>query len=259
MNKLQNRLSLDTILAMDKNQPLSKELTKQVETLYKLGAHLGHKKNRLHPQARKYIYKMLNSVSIIDLTKTVQNLADGKKALHDAAKEGKKLLVVGTKRIANQHISELSHKHQIPAVTTKWLPGLLTNFETIIKNVRKLIELKKARDNGDWEKFIKHERVQLDKKVSRLEKFYGGLVYLEKKPDIMLIVDIKKEKNAVIEAKKNNIPTVAISDTNSDPRVVTFPIVLNDDSAGIVDHVVNELIEAYVSGLSKQTAPTVTS
>jgi small subunit ribosomal protein S2 len=229
---------------MDQQQ-LSKETVSQVEELFALGAHLGHKKNRLHPKARKYIYTIVNGVSVIDLTKTVGNLQEAKKTLAAAAKDGKNMLVVCTKKVANQYVLDLCMSHQVPSVTTKWLPGLLTNFDMIIKNVNKLKELIKQRDEGEWDKFVKHERMELDKKVSRLQKFYGGLIYLEKRPDIMLIVDIKKEKNAVIEAKANKLPIVAIVDTNSNPDTVDFPVVINDDSATVIQHVISDLIETY--------------
>lgn len=221
---------------------------KETKKLFELGAHLGHKKNRLHPKSRKYIYKIINGVSIIDLTLTVDQLEKAKKALSQAKKEGKNLLVVATKKVAAQFVAELSKEHNIPAVTSKWLPGLLTNFDTIIKNVKRLKKMQEEKTTGEWEKYVKHERIQMDKEIIKLSKFYGGLVYLEKRPDILLVVDIKKEKNAVSEARMYNLPIVALTDTNTNPELVNHPLVINDDSAEVVHYVIRELIEAYVKG-----------
>jgi len=219
-----------------------------VKQLFEMGAHLGHKKNRLHPKSRRFIYKIVNGVSIIDLTLTVDQLEIAAKALSQAKKEGKNLLVVATKKVAAQYVAELSKENQIPAVTSKWLPGLLTNFDTIIKNVKRLKKMQEEKVNGEWEKYVKHERMAMDKEITKLSKFYGGLVYLEKRPDILLIVDIKKEKNAVNEARMYNLPIVALTDTNTNPELVHFPIVINDDSAEVVQFVIKKLVEAYVKG-----------
>lgn len=218
----------------------------EVKQLFELGAHLGHKKNRLHPKSRKFIYKIINGVSIIDLTLTVGQLDAAKKVLAQAKKDGKSLLVVATKKVAAQYVAELSKEHQIPAVTSKWLPGLLTNFDTIIKNVKKLKKMQEEKTTGEWEKYVKHERIAMDKEIIKLSKFYGGLIYLEKRPDLLLIVDIKKEKNAVTEARMYDLPIVALTDTNTNPELVNYPIVINDDSAEVVQLVIKELMEAYI-------------
>jgi len=230
---------------------LSQADLKEIEKLYKAGVHLGHKKNRLHPKARKYVYRMEQGVSIIDLTMTLTQIAAAKKYLAQAAKDGKVMLVVATKKVANHTANELCEKYQIPYISTKWLSGLLTNFQTIIKNVKNLNRLKDEREKGEWESFVKHERVKLDKKVSKLEKFYKGLVTLEKKPDLLLLIDAKKEKNALIEATQSGTPTVAIADTNANPDLVNFPVVANDDSPAAVEYVVTELIEAYAKNIPK--------
>lgn len=217
----------------------------KVQELFNLGAHLGHKKNRLHPKARKFVYKMVDGVSVIDLTKTVDQLAKAKNKLKEYAQEGKVLLVVATKKVASQTVSDLSKKYNVSSVTTKWLPGLLTNFNTLIKNEQKMTKMQQARDNGEWEQFVKHERMKMSKELARLEKLYGGLLGLTKKPDVLLICDIRKEKNAVVEAKSNVIPVVACVDTNSNPFDVEYPIVMNDDAPEIVEFVLNDLMKTY--------------
>ncbi len=222
--------------------------------LFEMGAHLGHKKNRLHPKSRRYIYKIVNGVSIIDLTQTVEQLDKAKKVLTQASKEGKVMLVVATKKVAAQYVAELSKEHQIPAITSKWLSGLLTNFDTIIKNVKKLKKMQEEKTNGEWEKYVKHERIEMDKEIIKLSKFYGGLIYLEKRPDLLLIVDIKKEKNAVNEARMYNLPIVALTDTNTNPELVDYPLVINDDSAEVVHFIIKDLISAFVKGKTASKA-----
>ncbi len=220
---------------------------KLIEELFETKAHLGHKTNRVHPKAKKYIYTVENAVSIIDLTKTVSLLENAKEFLTKLSKENKKLLVVVTKKIAAAKIQTLSLENRIPYVTNKWPGGLLTNFETINKNVKKLIQMKKDKDEGNWQKFVKHDRVKLEKEVSKLEKNYGGLLKLEKLPDALFIVDLKKEKNALSEALRMKIPVVAIVDTNVDPDLIDYPIPANDDSLSSIEYITNKLIEAYTA------------
>ncbi|QQG43945.1 MAG: 30S ribosomal protein S2 [Candidatus Roizmanbacteria bacterium] len=226
----------------------SKSFEKEVQELFEIGAHLGHKKNRLHPKAKSYIYKIINGISIIDLTKTVNNLTQAKKFLNETAKQQKIMLVVATKKIVNQYATEICKNNNLPYITTKWLPGLLTNFSAIIKNVKHLQELKDQKERGEWDKFVKHERIKLDKDLLKLEKFYGGLLDLNKKPDVLLIIDSKKERNALIEAQKNLIPVVGIIDTNSDPNQIDFSILINDDSPSVLQRILSELVSAYVKG-----------
>lgn len=222
------------------------EQTKQIEKLFKAGVHLGHKRNRLHPKARKYVYKMINGTAVIDLTQTVKQLNKAKEILQQAAKDNKKILVVATKKIVNQFVTEICTAKKIPFITQKWPSGLLTNFEMIMKNVKKMKSLEEGKTNGTWDKFVKHERTKLSKELYKLNKFYFGLSLLDKKPDLILLLDLKKEKNALTEAKKHNIPVIAAIDTNANPETVNFPIMINDDSGTSVQLVMKELLDAYV-------------
>ncbi len=223
-----------------------------VKELFEAGLHLGHKKNRLHPNARKYVYKIESGISIIDLTKTAEQLEKAKAFLKKIASEEKVLLVVTTKKVASQLAKELSTKHDIPHIVTKWLPGLLTNFETLIKNVKRLKELKEEKENGTWEKLTKQEVSKLNKQLAKLEKFYGGLGAMEKMPDAIFALDSKKERNVVLEAGKMGIPVVAVIDTNSDPSEVDYPIVANDDSPAAVTYLLTELIEEFAKAKTKK-------
>lgn len=223
----------------------TKTNTKEVEKLFAVGAHLGHKKNRLHPKAKKYVYSMVNGVAVIDLTKTAAQLNAVKKFLTASRKEGKVLLAVGTKRVASQYMQELCKENKIPHITTKWMPGLLTNFETLSKNIKKMNELDAQKENGTWDQFVKHERTKLSKELGKLKRLYSGITDLKKKPDILFIVDIKREKNSLKEAQQYNIPVVAITDTNTNPDTVTYPVVANDDSPSSAQYVIKEILSSY--------------
>ncbi len=220
----------------------------EIKKLFDVGLHLGHKKNRLHPKARRFVYKIDQGVSIIDLTKTVVQLKKAEEFLKQAGKEKKTLLIVATKKVASAQATAFAKENSIAYITNKWLPGLLTNFETIIKNVKKLEDLKAQKDDESWEKLTKHEKGKISKYIARLERFYGGLVLLTRRPDVVFVVDVKKEHNAVIESKKNAIPVVGISDTNADPDQIDFPIVANDDSPMAVEFLIQKLLSSYVKG-----------
>ena len=220
---------------------------KQVQTLFEAELHLGHKKNRLHPRARKYVYRIDNGVSIIDLTQTVPQLNAAKEFIAKLKEENKVLLVVATKKVASQVVAEFCKTHSISYLTTKWLPGLLTNFETLAKNIKKLNDLKAAEAQGDWGSLAKHEIVKLKKQIAKLEKFYGGINTLVKHPDALFIIDTKKENNAVVEAAKTKIPVVAVTDTNTDPSTVTYPIVANDDSPKSIEYLIADLLKPYTT------------
>ncbi len=220
---------------------------KQVEELFEAKAHLGHKTSRVHPKAKKYIYTVQNGVSIIDLTLTVDLLQNALKFIEKLAKENKVILMVATKKVASSKIQELCQKNSLPFVTTKWPAGLLSNFETIMKNIKKLNQMKKEKVDGTWQKFVKHDRFRLEKELVKLERGYGGLVQLTKLPDALFIVDVKKEKNAVGEALKIPMPIIAITDTNVDPQKIDYPIPANDDSLSSVEYIVNKVVNAYTS------------
>lgn len=224
---------------------------KKVEELFAAGAHLGHKSNRVHPKTNKYIYSFENGVSIIDLTKTADYLEKAKKYVSELGSNKKILLVVCTKKIASNLTKELCSKNNLLFVNTKWPAGLLTNFEMIIKNVKKLNSMKEEKEKGEWSKFVKHEQVKLDKDLNKLEKFYGGIANLKKLPDALFIIDIKKEKNSVKEAGEMKITTVAVTDTNANPDLINYPIPGNDDSITSIEYFLKEIIEAYSSSFLK--------
>lgn len=223
----------------------------RAKQLFDLGAHLGHRKSRLHPRARQHVYQIVDGVSVINLEHTIEQIDAAKKILAEAAKENKSLLISVTKKAVASRTAELARGVDAHYITVKWLPGLLTNFNTISKNVKKLIELKRQRDAGEWTKYVKHETVALDKEIHKLERLYNGILSMNKIPDVMLVVDIKREKNAVEEARKSHIPVIAIVDTNCNPDQVQYPIMLNDDTPAAVDAVLTELLAQYKQNVPK--------
>ena len=225
----------------------------EIKQLFELGAHLGHKKSRLHPKAKKLVYKMINGTSIIDLTKTVEQLSKAKAFLSQAATDEKVVLVVGTKKVASSFLKDYCTENQLPFITAKWLPGLLTNFETLMKNVHKLADLKEKVKTGEIEQVIKHERTKMMKEISKMERLYGGLLNITKRPDIIILVDARKEKNAVEEAKTYKLPIVALIDTNSNPEQIDYPVLANDDAAAVIEHIMKDLLGAYTKAAKTKT------
>jgi small subunit ribosomal protein S2 len=228
----------------------------RAKKLFDMGAHLGHRKSRLHPRARKYVYDIIDGVSVIDLEQTIEQIDTAKGILANQAQVGdNKVLLVATKKSISQVAQSLANDAGMHFITTKWLPGLLTNFDTIAKNTKKLIELKRQRDAGEWGKFVKHEQVQLDRTVKKLERLYGGVISMHGLPHIMIVIDTKKEKNAIKEASLYDIPVIAIVDTNCNPDEVGHPIVINDDSPETVISVLTEIIGEYKKNTQQITKP----
>lgn len=223
------------------------QTNKRVEELFAAQAHLGHKKNRMHPKAQSYIYTVENSVSVIDLTQTADLLEAAYRYMATLAKEGKVVLAVGTKKTASPALETYGKQYQIPHVTSKWPAGLLTNFEHISRNVKKMNEMSEQKEKGEWNTLVKHEQSKLKKEFSKLQRHYGGIANLLKLPDALFIVDLKKEKNAVTEARNMHIPIIAIVDTNVNPKLVDYPIPANDDSLPSVEYIVKELFSSYAT------------
>lgn len=221
------------------------KIDERIEKLFKLNAHLGHKSNRIHPKAKKFIYRMDEGVSIIDLTKTVDLLDKAKKFVADLSKDSKRILFVVTKKNVATITEEVCKEKALPYITVKWPAGLLTNFETLLKNINKLKSMREDKESGAWNKFVKHEQVKLQKQLNRLDKFYGGLVSVDRLPDALFIVDTKKEKTAILEAIRTDIPVVAIVDTNVDPEQIKYPVPANDDSPETVEYIIKEIANAY--------------
>lgn len=222
------------------------------EDLLAAGVHFGHKQWRIHPKSKRYIYKIERKASIIDLFKTAEELDRAREFVYSLGKEGKILLVVGTKKQAKVEVNELAIKYNVPYLTTKWIGGFLTNFEELSKNIKKMQQATKDEAEGKWAELPKHEIVKIKKDVNRIERIYKGVDSLSKTPDCLFIIDIKKENSAVLEARRLHIPTVAIADTNADPTLVDYPIPGNDDAATSIQYLTKAILESYIKGREAQ-------
>ncbi len=221
------------------------------EELLAHGLHFGHRTQKVHPKSKKFIYKIEDGVSIIDLFKTATELDKALEYIYNLGRENKKILFIATKKQAKSLVKDICINNDIFYMVHKWQGGFATNFDELSKNIKKLNTMKKDKEEGAWNIFPKHERVKLDKDLAKLTKIYEGVEKMEKLPDAFFIIDIKKENNACIEAKKMNIKTVAIADTNTNPEIIDFPIPANDDAISSIKYLTELITETYVEGRKK--------
>ncbi len=217
-----------------------------IEKLAELGAHLGHQTRRWNPKMEEYLYGDQDGVHIFDLIKTKDLLKSALLFMAKAVSEGKSILLVCTKKQLSEKTKETAQKCGIYCVNQRWLGGTLTNFDQIKKSLGKMDDLKEKLESGLLKDYTKKEKLLLQRETERLERFLGGLRGIEKKPDILFIVDAKREKTAVDEASKTGVDTVAIVDSNSDPSLVDYPIPMNDDSVESVSYVLDLLSEVIL-------------
>jgi small subunit ribosomal protein S2 len=219
------------------------------ETLLDAGVHFGHLKRKWNPNMAPYIFMERNGIHIIDLYKTMAKIDEAAGALKQIAKSGKRILFVATKKQAKEIVAEQVKKINMPYVTERWPGGMLTNFATIRKAVRKMASIDKLITSPSYSNLSKKERLTLARERAKLEKNLGSISDLNRLPAAIFIIDILKEHIAVAEAKKLNIPTFAIVDTNSDPRQVDFPIPANDDASKSIFLIVDVMVKAIEEGL----------
>jgi small subunit ribosomal protein S2 len=225
-----------------------------VQQLLNAGVHFGHLRRKWNPQMAPYIFMEKNGIHIIDLNKTVLQLEDASNALKQMARSGKKILFVGTKKQAKDIIAEKAKGCDMPYVTERWPGGMLTNFQTIRKTVKKMSRLDSMVKDGTAETLSKKERLVLDRTKTKLEKDFGSIADLNRLPAAIFIVDIKREHIAVAEAKRLNIPTFGMVDTNSNPNDVDFAIPANDDAADSVALILDYVTQAIREGLADRKA-----
>jgi len=225
-----------------------------VQQLLNAGVHFGHLRRKWNPQMAPYIFMEKNGIHIIDLNKTVLQLEDASNALKQMARSGKKILFVGTKKQAKDIIAEKAKGCDMPYVTERWPGGMLTNFQTIRKTVKKMSRLDSMVKDGTAETLSKKERLVLDRTKTKLEKDFGSIADLNRLPAAIFIVDIKREHIAGAEAKRLNIPTFGMVDTNSNPNDVDFAIPANDDAADSVALILDYVTQAIREGLADRKA-----
>lgn len=219
-----------------------------LKDLLEAGCHFGHKVERWHPKAASFIFQEREGLHIIDLAKTRDGLKSASEFILQLAKEGKNILFVATKRQAKGVVTDAAKRAGIPYMTNRWIGGFITNWEQVVKNIQKLNTMRKEKEDGSWNKFPKHEIVQLEKTLRKVEAVYGGVSQLTVRPDTIFIIDIKKEIASLREATQYGIKIAAIVDTNADPNLVDFPIPANDDAVGSIKFITDYLAEAYIEG-----------
>lgn len=220
-----------------------------IKKLLEAGAHFGHKTERWHPKMAPYIHSKRSGNHIIDLTKTVSGLEDALAFLTKTASEGKQILLVGTKRQAQDIIKKAAIETGMPYVTERWLGGMLTNWNTIGGRVKHLQELENRMSSGELaNKYNKLEVQRFQEEIDQMNVLYGGVKELNKRPGAIFVVDIVNDVNAVREAKRLNVPIVAIVDTNADPSMVNYPIPANDDAIKTIQLITNYVQAAIEAG-----------
>ncbi len=222
------------------------------DALLDAGVHFGHLRRKWNPAMAPYIFMERNGIHIIDLYKTMAKIDEAAAALKQIAKSGKKVLFVATKKQAKEIVAEHIKRINMPYVTERWPGGMLTNFATIRKAVRKMISIDKLMSSPSYTNLSKKERLTITRERAKLEKNLGSIADLNRLPAAIFIVDILKEHIALAEAKKLNIPTFAIVDTNSDPRTVDFPIPANDDASKSISLIVDTMVRAIEEGLMER-------
>ena len=219
-----------------------------MKQLLEAGVHFGHQTRRWNPKMAEYIFTERNGIYIIDLQKTVKKLNEAYMFVRDIASEGGDILFVGTKKQAQDAVKEEAIRCEMPYVNARWLGGMLTNFRTIRRRIDRLNQLRKMEEDGTFDLLPKKEVIKLRLEIEKLEKFLGGIQNMNKIPSAMFIVDPRKERIAVLEAKKLGIPIVAIVDTNCDPDEIDYVIPGNDDAIRAVKLIAGAMADAIIAG-----------
>jgi small subunit ribosomal protein S2 len=219
-----------------------------MKQLLEAGVHFGHQTRRWNPKMAEYIFTERNGIYIIDLQKTVKKVEQAYNVIRDIAAEGGEILFVGTKKQAQESIENEAKRSEMHYVSQRWLGGMLTNFKTINKRINRLHELKKMEEEGTYELLPKKEVIKLKHEEERLEKFLGGIKNMKKVPDALFVVDPRKEKIAIREAKILGIPVIAVVDTNCDPDEVDYVIPGNDDAIRAVKLLTETMANAVLEG-----------
>ncbi len=225
-----------------------------VKELLEAGVHFGHMTRKWDPNMAPYIYMERNGIHIINLYKTAAKIEEASEAMRKIASSGRKILFVATKKQAKDIVAEKAAACNMPFITERWPGGMLTNFITIRKAVKKMATIDKMKKDGTFMTLSKKERLQVDRLRAKLEKNLGSISEMSRIPAALFVVDIKAEHIAVKEAKKLNIPVFAMVDTNSDPREVDYVIPSNDDASKSIDKILSLVTAAVIDGLANRTS-----
>ena len=224
----------------------------EIKELVKAGVHFGHLTRKWNPNMSPYIYSEKNGIHIINLYKTIQKLEESCSALEKIASSGRKILFVATKNQAKDIVSKCAEEVKMPYITERWPGGMLTNFVTIRKAVKKMSAIDRSKQDGTFESLSKKEKLSVDRTRAKLEKNLGSINSMTRLPGAVFVVDIRREHIAVREAIKLNIPIFAMVDTNTDPRLVDFGIPANDDASKSIEIILNKVTSSIKSGLDQR-------
>ena len=222
------------------------------EELLDAGCHFGHLKRKWNPNMAPYIFMERNGIHIIDLYKTQAKMDEAAAALCQLAKSGKRVLFVATKKQAKEVVADYAKRVNMPYVTERWPGGMLTNFATIRKAVKKMANIDKMMQSDAYKSLSKREKLQIEREREKLDKNLGSIADLSRLPSALFVVDIMKEHIAVAEARKLNIPTFAIVDTNTNPNLIDFPIPANDDASKSIALILGKMVEAIEEGINER-------
>ena len=227
------------------------------EQLLKAGAHFGHQPRKWNPAMAPYIFMERNNTHIIDLHKTVAKIEESTEIIRNMARNGKKILFVATKKQVKEPVEELAKSVGMPYVVERWPGGMLTNFPTIRKAVKKMVQIDKMKEDGTYSNLSKREKLQVERQRAKLEKTLGSIQDMNRLPSALFVVDIIKEHIAVREATRLGIPVFAIVDTNADPKLVDYVIPANDDSRETVELIMGAMCSAISEGITEYKSQNV--
>lgn len=230
-----------------------------LEDLLESGAHFGHQVRRWNPKVKDFVYGEQDGIHIFDLVKTKEALDFALAEITKTIREGKSILLLATKKQAKDKALEILKETGISVVTERWLGGTITNFNQLKKSIDKLADLKLKLGTGFFAKYTKKERLLIEREIDRLERFFGGITNLKLKPDLLIVIDIKKEITAIKEANRKGVPIIGIVDTNSDPNLVDFPIPMNDDATKALHLVLDYMKQAIKEGQGITSKKSITS
>ena len=222
-----------------------------LDQLLDSGAHFGHQTRRWNPKMEEYLYGSENGVHIFDLTKTKPLIEAALEFITKSVREGKVVLILGTKKQIKTKVAEVAEKVGAPYVNERWLGGIISNFDQMRKSIKRMEEMKVNMTSGFYNKYTKKERLLIDREIARLERFFGGIKTLTNIPDIIFVIDTKREAGAVHEANARKVSVIGIVDSNSDPDLIDYPIPMNDDASKALEYVLDLVGEAIEQGKTK--------
>lgn len=224
-----------------------------VKELFEAGAHIGYSRSRRHPKMRDFVFGMRNNIEIIDLETSEKKINEAGEFLKKLGKEGKNLLIVGTRPSAKNHVKEIGLSLNIPYVSERWLGGTLTNFKVLGGRIAYLLKLEEEEKIGGFEKYAKKEKTVRKLKLEKLRNMFEGLRNLKSIPDALIIIDPREEQTALAEAQKKNIPVIVLMNVDSDPKNIKYPIPINHNSQKTVSLVLGELKKFYEEGVREKS------